>query len=56
MMATQITPSQTLRGPALIAALLALVLWAVFIIVMISRANSASEVSCGHGKATIGMF
>jgi hypothetical protein len=41
---TQIRPSQTLRGPALWAALLALVLWATFVVVMILRANSASEV------------
>ena len=40
----EIKPAQTLRGPALVAALLALILWAAFVVVMVARANTATEV------------
>jgi hypothetical protein len=40
---TEIKTAQTLRGPALIAAVLALVLWAAFVVVMLFRANTASD-------------
>jgi len=40
----EVKPAQTLRGPALVAALLALLLWALFVIVMIEKASTATEV------------
>jgi hypothetical protein len=40
----ELTPARKLTGPALVAAFLGLVLWAVFVCVMIFRADTASEV------------
>ena len=40
----EVKPARTLRGPALVAALLALVLWASFVVVMVTHADKATEV------------